>query len=217
MAQKKRRGYRRLRQRTSAGESFAGVFAIFAVALLGLLRVGVIEIPLGMVIALALLIILVAVGFFALFRIIERERKERAFRAIKDIGLMHKMGGYEFEHFAGWIFERHGCTVDVVGKSGDHGIDLVMMYQGKPAVAQVKCYRPDRKITEEMIREFYGSHVDLKPEHAFYVTTSSFTAKAVEYALPRNIHLIDGKKLAEVLASFNRPSSWWQLLLSRAL
>jgi len=94
-----------------------------------------------------------------------------------------------------------------LGKSGDGGVDGVIdedrlgldriYVQAKRYVAHVGVGRPE-------IQGFVGSLVGLGANKGVFVTTSSFSSPAIEYArhLPQRVILIDGERLAELMVEY---------------
>lgn len=77
------------------------------------------------------------------------------------------------------------CEVTHVGRSGDGGIDLILVNSDSPVVVQVR-RRKKLKITEGVryIREFLGAALVNKNKNLIYVSTcSKFSDKAEEAAL----------------------------------
>jgi restriction system protein len=91
-----------------------------------------------------------------------------------------------------------------LGKSGDSGVDGVIdedrlgldriYVQAKRYAAHVGIGRPE-------IQGFVGSLVGMGANKGVFVTTSSFSSPAIEYArhLPQRVILIDGERLAELM------------------
>src|SRR6516162_7763627 len=95
-----------------------------------------------------------------------------------------------------------------IGKSGDGGIDGVIDQDplGLDRVyLQAKRYRSDNPVSEPEIRAFSGSLGAAKASKGVFVTTSSFTRPAYEFAErhPFKMVLIDGKQLAELMIRHN--------------
>lgn len=94
-----------------------------------------------------------------------------------------------------------------LGKSGDGGIDGVIdedrlgldriYVQAKRYAAHVGVGRPE-------IQGFVGSLVGLGANKGVFVTTSSFSKQAVDYAraLQQRVILIDGNRLTELMLEF---------------
>lgn len=96
----------------------------------------------------------------------------------------------------------------VLGGAGDNGVDGVIN-QDPLGVDQVymqaKRYKEDNKIGAGAIRDFYGALGLKDVSKGIFVTTSSFSASAVETAakLGARIVLIDGVDFAQLLISHN--------------
>jgi restriction system protein len=98
-------------------------------------------------------------------------------------------------------------VVQRLGKSGDEGIDGVVNEDalGLDVVyIQAKRYAADNTIGRERIQQFAGALVGQGASKGVFVTTSSFSKGAVEYAIkvPQRIILIDGKKLAQLMVQY---------------
>ena len=95
-----------------------------------------------------------------------------------------------------------------IGKSGDGGIDGVINQDAlglDRVYVQAKRYAKDNSVGAGAIRDFYGSLNIQKATKGLFVTTSSFTASAVETAskLGTRIVLMDGAQLAKAMIRYN--------------
>jgi restriction system protein len=98
-------------------------------------------------------------------------------------------------------------VVQRLGKSGDEGIDGVVNEDplGLDVVyIQAKRYAADNTIGRERIQQFAGALVGQGASKGVFVTTSSFSKGAIEYALkvPQRIILIDGRELARLMVQY---------------
>jgi len=98
-------------------------------------------------------------------------------------------------------------VVQRLGKSGDEGIDGVVNEDalGLDVVyIQAKRYAADNTIGRERIQQFAGALVGQGASKGVFVTTSSFSKGAIDYAIkvPQRIILIDGKKLAQLMVQY---------------
>jgi len=98
-------------------------------------------------------------------------------------------------------------VVQRLGKSGDEGIDGVVNEDplGLDVVyIQAKRYAADNTIGRERIQQFAGALVGQGASKGVFVTTSSFSRGAIEYAIkvPQRIILIDGKELARLMVQY---------------
>jgi len=95
-----------------------------------------------------------------------------------------------------------------IGKSGDNGVDGVIIQDALGVdylYIQAKRYALDNNISSSAIRDFSGS-LDLhKSNKGVFVTTSGFSENAIQTAKEssRNIVLIDGKRLIELMIQYN--------------
>jgi restriction system protein len=94
-----------------------------------------------------------------------------------------------------------------LGKSGDEGIDGIVNEDplGLDVVyLQAKRYAADNTIGRERIQQFAGALVGQGASKGVFVTTSSFSKGAIEYAnkVPQKIVLIDGRELTRLMVQY---------------
>ncbi len=94
-----------------------------------------------------------------------------------------------------------------LGRSGDEGIDGIVNEDplGLDVVyIQAKRYAPENTIGRERIQQFAGALVGQGASKGVFVSTSSFSKGAIEYALrvPQRIILIDGIELARLMVQY---------------
>ena len=98
-------------------------------------------------------------------------------------------------------------VVQKLGKSGDEGIDGIVNEDvlGLDVVyIQAKRYAADNTIGRERIQQFAGALVGQGASKGVFVTTSSFSKGAAEYAnkVPQRIILIDGEALTRLMVQY---------------
>ena len=98
-------------------------------------------------------------------------------------------------------------VVQRLGKSGDEGIDGIVNEDalGLDVVyLQAKRYATDNTIGRERIQQFAGALVGQGASKGVFVTTSSFSKGAIEYAskVPQRIILIDGDELTRLMVQY---------------
>jgi restriction system protein len=98
-------------------------------------------------------------------------------------------------------------VVQKLGKSGDEGIDGVVNEDplGLDVVyVQAKRYAPDNTVGRDRIQQFAGALVGQGASKGVFVTTSSFSSGAVEYArrVPQRIILLDGSELTRLMMRY---------------
>jgi restriction system protein len=99
-------------------------------------------------------------------------------------------------------------VVQQLGKSGDEGIDGVVNEDplGLDVVyVQAKRYAADNTIGRERIQQFAGALVGQGASKGVFVTTSSFSKGAIDYALkvPQRIILINGSELTRLMVQYD--------------
>lgn len=80
----------------------------------------------------------------------------------------------------------------------DGGVDLVLRKGGERHLVQCKQWRA-LKVGVPVVRELYGAMAAMGAAGGFVVTSGQFTSEAQEFADGRNLHLIDGAKLRQLL------------------
>jgi restriction system protein len=98
----------------------------------------------------------------------------------------------------------HKNASEQLGRAGDGGVDGVINEDvlGLDRVyVQAKCYSPGTSVGRPEVQAFTGSLVGLGATKGVFVTTSAFSAPAIDFAarLPQRIILIDGKRLTELM------------------
>ena len=106
----------------------------------------------------------------------------------------------EFEILISEAFRQQGYSVEERGGAGaDGGVDLVLRRGTEKFLVQCKHWRAQR-VAVAVVRELYGV---MAAEHAaggLVVTSGTFTSDAEVFANGRNIQLVNGKQLAEMLS-----------------
>lgn len=98
----------------------------------------------------------------------------------------------------------HGNASQRLGRSGDGGVDGVINEDvlGLDQVyVQAKRYAPGITVGRPEIQAFTGSLVGFGASKGVFVTTSSFSAQALEFVdrIPQRVILIDGKRLTQLM------------------
>ncbi|MFJ4776617.1 restriction endonuclease [Streptomyces sp. NPDC088762] len=115
-----------------------------------------------------------------------------------------------FEHTVAALCARDGCPqVEVVGGAGDLGADVIATTaEGLRVVIQCKHYGEGNRVGSQDLQRFGGTCFAVhEADVAVVVTTSAFTAPAVEYAAACGITCIDGDAL-EAWTESRTPPPW---------
>lgn len=111
----------------------------------------------------------------------------------------------EFEMLIGEAFRLQGYHVVETGGGGaDGGVDLILSKPGQNGrekfLVQCKQWRAF-KVGVDVVRELYGEMAARGAAGGFVVTSGRFTDQASQFAEGRNLTLIDGAKLHEIIRS----------------
>ena len=112
------------------------------------------------------------------------------------VDLLLKMGYGEFREDAG----------RTTSPTTDGGIDGIINEDrlGLDKIAiQAKRYDKSNKIGAPLLQSFVGALMGKGVTKGVFITTSSFTKGAIDYASNQSIILIDGDKLADLMIEFN--------------
>lgn len=121
----------------------------------------------------------------------------------KAIDALDGMSWREFELLVGEGFRLQGYQVVETGKGGaDGGVDLVLTKPSKNGrekfLVQCKQWRAF-KVGVDEVRELYGVMAARGATGGFVVTSGRFTDDAIGFASGRNVTLVDGPKLHQLL------------------
>ncbi len=114
----------------------------------------------------------------------------------------------EFERFITRLLRQMGFEAQTTKASGDGGIDIEAVLD-RPIVGgrylfQCKRFAEDNPVGSAAIREFYGALIaDRKAAKGVFITTSTFTPQARDFAQGLSIELIDGDQLRRLLNEHN--------------
>src|ERR1039458_5713316 len=105
----------------------------------------------------------------------------------------------EFEMLVGEAFRQKGFAVTETGRGGaDGGVDLVLEKNREKFLVQCKQWRAF-KVGVEIIRGLYGIMAARGAAGGDVVTPGHFTREAQAFAAGRNISLIDGGELRDLI------------------
>jgi Holliday junction resolvasome RuvABC ATP-dependent DNA helicase subunit len=122
------------------------------------------------------------------------------------------LSGVQFEHAIVELFEAMGFRADMTNATGDGGIDIEARLDqpifGGLYIFQCKRFAPDSLVGSPTVREFYGALTARRNAiKGILITTSGFTAQAIEFAENLPIELIDGTRLQQLLSRYRSPEN----------
>lgn len=122
----------------------------------------------------------------------------------KDVSDIGNLSGQEFEEVIKLLLIKMGFQAEVTEVTGDGGIDIVasldMPFCGGRYLFQCKRYSADNVVGAPAIRDFYGAVVADRATKGIFITTSSFSNQAREFAARTGVELVDLAKLHQLFA-----------------
>lgn len=113
-----------------------------------------------------------------------------------------EMDGYQFEVYISNLFRNLGFDVEATNYSNDGGIDLVATYT-KPIFSGkyiIQCKNWASSVGQPEVRDLYGVVMDQRANKGILITPSDYTQQAYDFAKGKNIELINGKMLREIVS-----------------
>ncbi len=191
---------RRVARLTGLLAVLTGLFVLWVFGRYGLAADALLRAPRGL---LDLLGLLTAAGFLTLimlWTVVFWQKRELARQSVlpeMSLDELYALSPRAFEHYVAELFERRGYKVEVRGRSGDLGVDLMLTQaNGRRAVVQCKRYR--HPIGPEIVRELFGTMIHERAVHGFLVTTAEISDGARSWAADKPITLIDGASLVRL-------------------
>jgi restriction system protein len=115
------------------------------------------------------------------------------------VASLEEMSWREFEALVEEAFRLRGYSVRRLGGDGpDGGVDLELRRGAETVLVQCKQWRALR-VGVSVVRELYGVMAAKGAASGIVVTSGSFTPDAVEFASGRNVRLIAGPELHEMI------------------
>lgn len=114
------------------------------------------------------------------------------------LSMLNDMTWREFEMLVGEAFRRKGYDVRETGGVADGGVDVVLKKDGEKYLVQCKQWKA-LQVGVPIVRELYGVMAAEGAAGGYVVTSGSFSEPAKDFSKGRNIFLIDGRELAELI------------------
>lgn len=142
------------------------------------------------------LVVLLA-GFTAA---LNKDHRRKLYDKQTGIGSIRDLSWREFELLIAEAYRRQGYSVVETGGGGpDGGIDLELRgHLGERVIVQCKQWRTYR-VGVRPVRELYGVMIAEEARQAIFVTSGVYTREARSFAEGKNLLLIDGEKLAQMI------------------
>ena len=112
---------------------------------------------------------------------------------------LNGMSWREFEMLVGEAFRLQGWQVSEQGGAGaDGGVDLMLRKDGETFLVQCKQWKAF-SVGVQIVRELYGVMAARGAAGGYVITSGKFTAEARAWVEGRNIRLVDGRQLFEMI------------------
>lgn len=136
----------------------------------------------------------------AIASVVGRMRRKKLFNSVaSDENTLESISWREFELLVGEAFRRKGFAVEETGQGGaDGGIDLVLLKDGEKYLVQCKQWR--RQLVQvNVVRELFGVMAAEGANGGFVVISGRFTEDAKAFARGKNLQLIEGAELNDMI------------------
>ncbi|MFA6417254.1 MAG: restriction endonuclease [Patescibacteria group bacterium] len=117
-----------------------------------------------------------------------------------------KLSGSDFEKLLYRLYESMGYSVQLNGKTGDQGGDLIATRDQERILIQAKCYN-NWSVGNSAVQEAAAAKVHYDCNRAVVVATNTFTREAIDLAKTNNVDLISKDILQKMLLD-NLKESW---------
>lgn len=124
----------------------------------------------------------------------------------RSTGDLEALSGVEFEKVISGLLARMGFLCETTKATGDGGIDIVALLRdpvvGGRYLIQCKRFSEGTPVGASLVRDFYGAvSADQAAVKGIFITTSSFTEQARDFADRVRMELIDGPALRKLLSA----------------
>jgi len=115
--------------------------------------------------------------------------------------MLDDLSGIEFENLCSLLISKMGFDTQTTKASGDGGIDIVAtsiepLLRGRYII---QCKRYSGSVGEPAIRDLYGVVMAERANKGILITTGYFTKSALSFAEGKQLELINGTLLSELL------------------
>lgn len=145
-------------------------------------------------------------GVFALAATVSfsgRSKRRRLLARHATLAQLQKMSWQDFERLVGEAYRRQGYRVRENGLGGaDGGVDLFLSRGRKTFLVQCKRWR-SQSIGAPIVREMWGLAHHHGANGVKVVTVGRFTAAARQFAKGKDLELVDGPALVEMISSLS--------------
>lgn len=115
-----------------------------------------------------------------------------------------RLDGQSFQEFVAEVLRHTGYTdIEVTGKSGDQGGDVLAKKDGQSIVIQAKRYSIDSKVSNSAVQEAYAAKAYYSTDVGAVITNTLYTKGAKDLASKTGVILWDRQNLMKFIAKYN--------------
>ena len=104
--------------------------------------------------------------------------------------------GLRFEQELAFLYTRSGCEVELTPPRGDKGADLILHREGKTTIVQ--CNATRRPVGPSVVRELYGTMLDLGDDSAILASVGGCTRGVYDFIVGKPISVIGLEELVRM-------------------
>jgi HJR/Mrr/RecB family endonuclease len=147
-------------------------------------------------VVLAVIVVIVLIARAVIARAARTQKPSSATAAAlsQRLSSVPHMSGKQFEHFVADVMRELGYRVQMLGSTGDQGVDLVATSGGEERLA-VQCKQYASPVGNKPIQEVFAGAKHHRCTAAWVVAPEGFTKGAVELARSVGVSLYDARSL----------------------
>lgn len=100
-----------------------------------------------------------------------------------------------FEAYCADLFRRLGYGARTTPATNDGGYDVELFGNGVYGLVECKCFDPAHKVGRPLVQKLVGANQVVGANLLMFVTTSSFSRDALDYAAQTGVECVDGNGL----------------------
>ena len=108
----------------------------------------------------------------------------------------------DFEILVSSLFRKMGYFVQQTPFTNDRGRDAIARSRGKTYLIECKAYAKDKTVGRPALQKLHSAMTEEAAAGGFCVTTGKFANTAEEFAQGKNIELVDGQGLVELMRRY---------------
>lgn len=148
---------------------------------------------------LAVLLLAFFVSVQKRLRRLESAARAAPYGGMASLAALHKMTWKQFELLVHQAFRQRGYVLGEIGTTdADGAVDLVLRKTGQYFLVHSRLWKA-AQVDVVPVRELHNAMRAKRAAGGFVVTTGGYTREAMAFASGRNIQLIDGPTLREML------------------